>query len=348
MTDIKQAIQAVVDGRDLTMEEAADAMGVIMDGDATPAQFGAFVTALRMKGETAAEIAGMARGMRERSLHVDWDGDVVDTCGTGGTGQNEFNVSTAAAFVVAGAGLPVAKHGNRSATSKSGSADVLETLGVKIDLGPDGVKQCLTETGVGFMFAQKFHPSMRHAGPLRPQIGIRTVFNVLGPLTNPAGAGNQVIGVADPDLALRMAEALGLLGSNHVLLVHGADGSDEISVAGNTQVWELKGSDVRKSRTRTADFAIPEGDPAHLTVDSAEQSADLIRGVLAGKGGEHNAPPGVERSARTAVIVNAAAALFAGDRAFSFHEAAGLATASIDNGAAREKLEALVALSQKL
>ncbi|NQW17984.1 MAG: anthranilate phosphoribosyltransferase [Chloroflexi bacterium] len=347
MDDIKQAIQAVVEGNDLSIEDAEAAMGVIMDGEATPAQFGAFVTALRMKGETSAEIAGMAQGMRERSLHVEWDGDVVDTCGTGGTGSSEFNISTTAAFIVAGAGIPVAKHGNRSATSASGSADVLEALGVKIDLQPEGVERCLREVGVAFMFAQTFHPSMRHAGPLRPQLGIRTVFNILGPLTNPAGARKQVIGVGDPSLALKMAQALKLLGAEHVLLVHGGDGSDEISVSGNTEVWELKNGEITKGRARPADFGVPDGDPAHLKIDSPAHSAELVREVLAGEGGGHNAPPGVARSARTAALINAAAAIYVNDSASSYHEAAQIAAKSIDSGAAALKLDDLIRVSNE-
>jgi anthranilate phosphoribosyltransferase len=345
--DIKQAIQAVVDGRDLSMDDAAAAMGIIMDGEATPAQFGAFVTALRMKGETAEEIAGMARGMRERSLHVDVDDPVTDICGTGGTGQNEFNISTTSAFIAAGAGLKVAKHGNRAASGASGAADALEALGAKIDLGPDGVKRCLNEVGMAFMFAQAFHPSMRHAGPLRPQIGIRTVFNILGPITNPAGAQNQVIGVAIPDLALKMAEALALLGTGHVLLVHGSDGSDKISVSGNTEVWEVIDGQVKKSRTRPADFNQPEGDPSHIRVDTVDESIELVRGVLNGEGGGHNAPPGVERSARIVAIINAAAALYAGGLASSYHEAGAMAAKSIDSGAAAEKLDALIRVSNE-
>jgi anthranilate phosphoribosyltransferase len=347
MDDIKQAIQAVVEGQDLSMADAAAAMGVIMDGDATPAQFGAFVTALRMKSETSAEIAGMAQGMRERSLHVDVDGPVTDICGTGGTGQNEFNISTTAAFIAAGAGLKVAKHGNRSASGAFGAADGLEALGVKIDLGPDGVKRCLDEVGVAFMFAQAFHPSMRHAAPLRPQIGIRTVFNILGPITNPAGAQNQVIGVALPELALKMAEALALLGTNHVLLVHGSDGSDKISVSGNTQVWEVIEGQVKKNRTRPADFNQPEGDSAHIRVNSVEQSVELIRGVLNGEGGGHNAPPSVERSARIVAIINAAAALYAGGLASSYNEAGAMAAKSVDSGAAALKLDELIKVSNE-
>ena len=347
MDDIKQAIQAVVDGRDLSTDDAAAAMGIIMDGEATPAQFGAFVTALRMKGETAEEIAGMARSMREHSLHVDVDVPVTDICGTGGTGQNEFNISTTSAFIAAGAGLKVAKHGNRAASGASGAADALEALGVKIDLDPSGVKRCLDEVGVAFMFAQAFHPSMRHAGPLRPQIGIRTVFNILGPLTNPAGAQNQVIGVAIPELALKMAEALTLLGTGHVLLVHGSDGSDKISVSGNTEVWEVIDGHVKKNRTRPADFNQPEGAPSHIRVNSVGESIELVRGVLNGEGGGHNAPPAVERSARIVAIINAAAALYAGGLASSYHEAGAMAAKSVDSGAAAQKLDDLIRVSNE-
>ena len=348
MTDIREHIQAVVDGRDLSVDEAAQAMTEIMEGRATPAQFGSFVTALRMKGESPEEIAGMARVMREKSLHVDYPGPLVDTCGTGGDGKNTFNISTAAAFVVAGAGLPVAKHGNRAASSASGSADVLEQLGVNVGLGPDAVRRCIDEVGIGFMFAQAFHPAMKYAGPLRPEIGIRTVFNILGPLTNPAGAQSQLIGVGVPELALKMAQALAILGSEHVLIVHGKDGSDEISVAGDTDVWEVTDGRVKKSRARPADFGLPDGSPDHLVVDSAEASASMVRRVLSGQGGGHNAPPSVERSARTAVVINAAAALVAGRKAASYQEAAGLAAESIDSGAAADRLNRLADLSQAL
>ncbi len=290
----------------------------------------------------------MARVMRDKSLHVDSTGPIVDTCGTGGDGKNTFNISTTAAFVVAGAGLRVAKHGNRAASSASGSADVLEYLGVKIDLQPDAVERCLEEVGVCFMFAQTFHPAMKYAGPPRREIGIRTVFNILGPLTNPAGATRQVIGVGDSGLALKMARALALLGSTRVLIVHGQDGTDEISVAGNTDVWEVVDGKVKKSRTRPADFGLPDGSPEHLQVSSVKQSAAMLRGVLEGRGGGHNAPPGIDRSARTAVVVNAGAALVAGGRADSFQEAAGMASDSIDRGDAAAKLNALISLSQSL
>ena len=231
---IREAVAELAEGRDLSGENAAIAMAQIMDGDATDAQVGALVTALRMKGETPEEIAGMAQAMRERSLRVDFPGTLVDTCGTGGDGSGSFNVSTAAALVVAGAGGRVAKHGNRSVSSASGSADVLEALGAAIDLEPDAVATCIDRTGFGFMFAQRYHPSMRHAARPRREIGIRTVFNILGPLTNPAGVRRQVIGVADPEAAPKIARVLALLGAERALVVHGYGGADEIMLTGAT------------------------------------------------------------------------------------------------------------------
>lgn len=345
---IKDAIQAVVAEKDLSVEESSAAMAQLMNGEATPAQVGAFLTALRMKGETPEEIAGMARVMREKSLHVSYGGRLVDTCGTGGDGRKTFNISTTAAFVVAGAGLAVAKHGNRAASSASGSADVLERLGVKIGLSPDGVRRCLDEVGIGFMFAQAFHPAMKFVGPVRREIGIRTVFNILGPLTNPAGARTQVIGVAEDSLADKVARALAMLGTDHAFIVHGADGSDEIAVKGVSTVWQVKDGEVKKRRADPAAFGLPDGDPAHLTAENVEQSAAIVRSVLAGKGSGHNYPASPERSQRTAVVINAAAALVAGGKADSFQEGADMAMRSIDSGAAAAKLDALVTLSQKL
>ena len=346
--DIREAIQTVAEGSDLSMEQAAAVMTQIMEGDATPAQFGAFVTALRMKGETPHEIAGMARVMREKSLRVDFDGPLVDTCGTGGDAQHTFNISTAAAFVVAGAGVTVAKHGNRAMSSSSGSADALEALGVNIGLGPDGVKRCLEEVGIGFMFAPAFHPAMKYAGPPRREIGIRTVFNLLGPVTNPARAAHQLIGMADGEAASRVARALALLGTDHALLVRGEDGADEVSVEGPTRMWEVIGRDVKRRVTRPAEFGLPEGSRRHLVAPTLDRSLDLIRGVLAGHGAGEDAPPGIERSARNVVIMNAAAALVAADRARSFREGAVLAQESIDSGSARAKLDDLVDLSRRL
>lgn len=346
--DIREAIRAVVEGNDLSVEHAAAAMNQIMEGEATPAQFGAFVTALRMKGETPSEIAGMARVMREKALHVDFDGPAVDTCGTGGDGQKTFNISTAAAFVVAGAGVTVAKHGNRAMSSSSGSADALEALGVRIDLGPEGVRRCLEEIGIGFMFAQAFHPAMKYAGPLRPQIGIRTVFNLLGPLTNPAGVRFQVIGMGDPAAAEKVARALQILGTESAFVVYSEDGMDELSPEGISHIWQVDPERVRRRRTRPADFGLPEGSRSDLTAPAAEDSVRLINGVLEGRGAGQNHPPGVDLSARSVVVMNAAAALVAAGRAASFQEGAELAAESIDSGEARAKLQALVALSNRL
>ena len=351
--NIQQGIQAVVDGVNLSQEDAAGVMSQIMGGEATEAQFGAFVTALRMKGETADEIAGMASVMRDVSLqvHLDDTADVktlVDTCGTGG-GKPWFNISTASAFVVAGAGVPVAKHGNRAMSGTSGSADVLDTLGVNIALGPDGVKRCIEDVGIGFMFAQTFHPAMKFAGPLRPQIGIRTVFNILGPLTNPAGTKHQVIGVSDRTVAEKMAEALRLLGSKYGLVVHAESGADEIDIEGHTLMYQVSiGNRVKRRRTRPADFGLPEGNRNDLVAESIDHSAEIIRVVLSGAGGEHNAPPSVERSRYNVVAINAAAALLVSGKTDSFNDATLMAKESIDSGAASDKLDALVRVSKKL
>ena len=344
---IQQAIQAAVDGVDLSQEDAADAMRSIMSGDATPAQFGAYGTALRMKGETPYEIAGMASVMREVSLHIDTDTDLVDTCGTGGSGLNWFNISTASAFVVAGAGVPVAKHGNRAMSGSSGSADVLEALGVNITLGPEGVKNCITEAGIGFMFAQAFHPAMKFAGPLRPQIGIRTIFNFLGPLTNPAGAARQVVGVSDATFAHKIAQALEILGTRYAFVVHAESGGDEVDIEGQTLIYQVNSDGVKRRRTRPADFGLPEGRRDHLVTDSVEHSAEIICRIFTGEGGGHNAPVSPETSRRNVVVLNSAAALMAAGKAAAFQEASAIAQDSIDSGAAQARLSALVKVSQE-
>jgi anthranilate phosphoribosyltransferase len=335
---IKDAIEIVVAGDDLSGGQVGQVMAEIMDGTATPAQFGAFVVALRQKGETPEEIAGMARVMRERSLHVDAGGSLVDTCGTGGDGSGSFNISTTSAFVVAGAGVKVAKHGNRAMSSGSGSADVLEALGAKIDLGPRSVEQCLKRTGFGFMFAQRFHPSMKFAAGPRREIGIRTVFNILGPLTNPAGATSQLIGVADPALAPTMARVLGLLGSKHALVVHGEGGFDEITLAGASQIWELVDGDIREYTVTPGQMGLDAINIADIRVDGPDESADILRTILAG----HDGP------ARDVVLANAAAALLAADRVSDLKEGVALAARSIDDGEAATVMESFVALSQTL
>ena len=335
---IREAIDAVVGGRSLTVEEAAQSMEEIMTGEATPAQFGAFVTALRLKGETVDEITGMAQVMREKSLHVNVEGSLVDTCGTGGDASCTFNISTTAAFVVAGAGVKVAKHGNRAMSGACGSADVLESIGGKIDLGPEGVQRCLEETGFGFMFAQTFHPAMRFAAGPRREIGIRTVFNILGPLTNPAGAKSQVIGVADPSMAGKMAEVLGKLGSTHVLVVHGGDGLDEISLSGPTQVWEMQNGTVSERSISPDDVGLSVSPASAIQAGGVEASAQILRDVLAGKTGP----------ARDIVLFNAAAALLAADRVLSPKDGVGVAAEAIDSGKALASMESFVKLSQSL
>ncbi|HIF44163.1 MAG TPA: anthranilate phosphoribosyltransferase, partial [Dehalococcoidia bacterium] len=255
--DIKEAVSTVVSGDSLSMDEAALVMRQIMSGEATPAQLGSFLTALSLKGETNEEIAGMATVMREFSLRVNVDGMLVDSVGTGGDGLNTFNISTAAAFVAAGAGLKVAKHGNRAASGTCGSADVLEELGVKIELSPEGVERCIKESGIGFMFAQAFHPAMRHAGPVRREIGIRTVFNILGPLTNPAGAQSMLVGVAFQELGQKMADVLRLLDTQHSIIVHGDGGLDEMTLSGDTLVWEVNQGQVSNWTLSVADTGLP-------------------------------------------------------------------------------------------
>lgn len=345
--NIQQAIQSVVEGVDLEQDQAADAMREIMSGEATPAQFGAFVTAMRMKSETPYEIAGMASVMREVSLHVDTDTDMIDTCGTGGSGLNWFNISTASAFVVAGAGVPVAKHGNRAMSGSTGSADVLEALGVDITLGPEGVKTCFAEAGVGFMFAQAFHPAMKFAGPLRPQLGIRTIFNFLGPLTNPARAGRQVIGVSDATFTERVAKALEILGTEYAFVVHAESGADEVDIEGHTLIYQVNSDGVKRRRTRPADFGLQEGKREHLVADSIEHSAEIIRTIFAGGGGGHNPPVAPETSRRNVVVINAATALMAAGKAAAFQDATAMAQDSIDSGLAQSRLDSLVKVSQE-
>ena len=335
---IQDAIQILVDGESLSADQATAAMNEIMTGEATSAQVGSFLTALRIKGETVDEITGMARVMREKSLHVSVEGDVVDTCGTGGDGSGSFNISTTAAFVVAGAGVAVAKHGNRAMSGSTGSADVLEALGVKIALSPESVARCLNEAGFGFMFAQGYHPSMRFAAGPRREIGIRTVFNILGPLTNPAGADRQVIGVADPSMADRMARVLGQLGSRKALVVHGSDGMDEITITGPSTVWQLENGEVTEFEVTPGGLGVSVSSADSIQATSAEHSARIARSVLAGESGP----------ARDVVLLNAAAALVAADRSDSLAAGVALAARSIDSGDARAKLDAVVDLSQSL
>ena len=333
--DIREAIDAVVGGRSLGVEEAASVMRQIMEGEATPAQLGAFLTAVRIKGESTEEMAGMAAVMREFSLKVRVEGPLVDSVGTGGDGQNSFNISTAAAFVAAGAGLRVAKHGNRAASSQCGAADVLEELGVRVELTPEEVERCINEGGIGFMFAPAFHPSMRHAAPVRREIGIRTVFNVLGPLTNPASARSQLIGVAYPELGQRMAEVMRLLDTRHTIVVHGDGGLDEITLSGNTSVWEVKDGEVSHWSLAAADTGLPTVPLSALRGGGREQNAATMRRFLHGDGGP----------IRDVVLLNSAGVLLAADAVTTVREGIQRAAESVDSGAALGKLEALVTLS---
>jgi anthranilate phosphoribosyltransferase len=331
--DIKQAIDTIVNHRrDLAEDEAAAVMRGIMTGEASPAQIGAFLTALRMKGETVAEVTGMARVMREHALRVETEGVVVDTCGTGGDASGTFNVSTAAAFVVAGAGAKVAKHGNRAMSSGCGSADVLEALGAKIDLNPEQVAQCLRETGIGFMFAQVFHPAMKYVAPARREIGIRTVFNILGPLTNPAGARCQLLGVARAELAPMIAAVLSRLGTHHALVVHGDGGLDEISLTGESHVHEVRDSETREYYVSPEELGLAKAPLEAVKGGTPEENAAKLRAVLAGEKGP----------LRDIVALNAAAALVAADIAPDLKAGVQLAAETIDSGAAKARLEAFV------
>ena len=308
--DIREAIDVVVSGQPLTMDQAAAVMRQIMQGEATPAQLGSFLTALRIKGESTEEIAGMATVMREFSLKVHVDGTLVDSVGTGGDGSNTFNISTAAALVAAGAG-------------------------VRIELSPEGVELCITEGGIGFMFAQAYHPSMRHAGPVRREIGIRTVFNILGPLTNPAAAQRQLIGVAFPQLGGQMAEVMRVLGSERTLVVHGYGGLDEIALDGNTTVWELRDGEVESWTFNPDNVGLGRWTIDDLRGGDPPASAAMMRRLLDGEGGP----------IRDAVLLNTAGVLLAAGRAGSIPEGIQAAAQAIDSGAARHKLEALVELS---
>jgi len=335
---IKEAIQALVSKRSLTMEEAASVMEEIMSGEVSPAQFGAFVTVLRLKGETVDEIVGLASVMRAKAVRVTIAEPVIDIVGTGGDGLHTFNISTAAAFVAAGAGIKVAKHGNRAMSSQCGSADVLEALGVRIDLNAKQVQRCLREVGIGFMFAPSFHPAMKYATTPRREIGIRTVFNILGPLTNPAGAKAQVVGVADKLLVKKLASVLQGLGCHRALVVHGEDGLDEITITGKTRVCELKDGSIKRYSITPEDLGLSRASLSDLKGGTASENAALLRSILAGT-------PGPQRDV---VLMNAAAGLLAGGSVKALRQGVILAREVIDGGHAQAKLEKLIEFSQSL
>jgi len=334
--EIREAIDIVVSGRYLSMDDAASVMRQIMSGEATQAQLGSFLTALRIKGESTEEIAGMATVMREFALRVNVDGMLVDSVGTGGDGLNTFNISTAAAFVAAGAGLKVAKHGNRAASGTCGSADLLEELGVKIELSPEGVERCIRESGIGFMFAQAFHPSMRHAGPVRREIGIRTVFNILGPLTNPAGAQSMLVGVAFPELGEKMASVLNLLDTHHSIIVHGEGGLDEMTLSGDTSVWEVTGGKVSNWTLSVADTGLAVTPIEAVKGGDREANAKTMRELLGGAGGP----------VRDYVLLNSAGVFLVGDLVTNIRDGVQLAAQTLDSGAAKDRLESMIEVSQ--
>ena len=333
---IKEAIAKLVKKQDLSKEESATVMTEIMEGQTSAAQLGAFLTALNMKGETGDEIAGLAEIMRAKSLKVTTDGPALDIVGTGGDGLNTFNISTAAALVAAGAGVRIAKHGNRAASGKCGSADVLEKLGVKIDLTPGQVSDCIRQTGIGFMFAPNFHPAMKYAAGPRREIGIRTVFNILGPLTNPAHAEYQVLWVPNPELAAKMVSALSHLGMRHALVVYGLNGMDEISVEGKSVYYEIKGRQVNKHEITPESLGLNSWPIESIQGGAPEENADLIRQVFRGTRGPH----------RDAVVLNAAAGLLAADMVASLPEGVKMAEEVIDSGKASRKLKEMIEFTQ--
>jgi len=329
---IQDIFRKLLDHVDLTEGESAGVMSLVMEGEATPAQNAALLMGLRMKGETVDEITGFARAMRDKAVRIrPQRHPLADTCGTGGDLLKTFNVSTAAAFVVAGAGAAVAKHGNRSVTSKCGSADVLEALGVALELEPEDVSRCIDEVGIGFMFAPRFHPAMKYAAPVRREMGVRTVFNLLGPLTNPAGATAQLVGVPGPEWAAPFAAVLAKLGAERAFVVHGSCGVDEISIAGETCVHEVRDGQVTAYTITPEDFGMRSAEPGSIQGGDADANARLLVSILEGESGPR----------RDIVLLNAAAAIVAARKAADLAEGVAVATESIDSGAARRKLNEL-------
>ena len=335
---IKEAIAKVVNKEDLNEHDMMQVMDEVMEGNATPAQIAAFITSLRLKGETVEEVTGAARIMRQKATRIDARSSIiVDTCGTGGDGMNTFNISTTAAFVVAAAGITVAKHGNRAVSSGCGSADVLEALGVNISVGPEIVEECLHEIGIGFLFAPRLHGAMKHAIGPRREIGIRTIFNMLGPLTNPAGATAQLIGVYDPTLTEMFAGVLKNLGTKRAFIVHGSDGLDEATVIGETRVSELKDGLIRTYNISPVEFFGKTYDSAELLGKDASVNAEITMRILSGENG----------ACRKIVLLNAALAIVAAERAETIQDGIACAKECIDSGAAIKKLQALIEMSNR-
>ena len=335
---LTEAIDRVASGEDLSADHASRVLHEVMEGRASEAQTAAFLIALRAKGETVQEIAGLARAMRDLAVKVDVDGHaLVDTAGTGG-GRPTYNVSTTAALIAAGAGCRIAKHGNRSATSKSGSADVLEALGARLDLSPEAVADCIETVGFGFMFAPQHHSAMKHVVPVRKELGVRTVFNFLGPLTNPAGAMHQVIGVSDARYLETIAAALGELGTDRALVVSSEDGLDELSASGRTRVVELKAGGLDTYELTPEDVGLAAAEDAAVGAGTPEENAEVTKSVLAGAGG----------TPRTLAVLNAGAAIYVGARTDTIEAGVRRAEESIDSGAAREVLDRFVAHTREL
>jgi anthranilate phosphoribosyltransferase len=339
MTDtaIRNAVAALIERRDLPEDAAAACMVEIAEGAATPAQTAAWLLALRMKGETAEEMTGLLRVMRERAARVDAGAPLLDTCGTGGDASSSFNVSTCAALIAAGAGARVAKHGNRAVTSQCGSADVLEALGAKIELTPAQVAACIERAGMGFMFAPLFHPAMKHVGPVRREIGVRTVFNLVAPLANPAGARRQVVGVPSADLVETVAAVLQRTGSEHALVVHGDDGFDELSISGASSVAEVTAAGVRTHRVSPEDVGLGRHDIGAVRGGTPQENATALQSLLEGTPGP----------LRDFALLNAAAALVAWGAAPDLRAGVQVARESVDSGAALAKLDAFVAATRE-
>jgi anthranilate phosphoribosyltransferase len=335
---MKELLSRLCAGENLDVAEAKRAMSAIMDGEATPAQVAAFLVAMKMKGETPGEIYGCAVAMRERAAKVTSTRlGLTDTCGTGGDGKGTFNISTVAAMIAAGAGLPVAKHGNRSVSSQCGSADVLEALGVNLELTPDEMGACLDEVGIAFLYAPVLHQAMRHAAGPRREVGVRSVFNVLGPLTNPAGAKRQVLGVYAPELVERLAEVLLLLGTERAMVVHGSDGNDELTLAGETKICEIRNNDLHCYQLIPEDVGLQRAGLEEISGGGPQVNAALVLAVLQGKKGPH----------RDVSLLNAAAALYVGGLADSIREGVKLAERAVDSGNALGKLQALQRFTER-
>ncbi|MGB5904182.1 MAG: anthranilate phosphoribosyltransferase [Xanthobacteraceae bacterium] len=335
MDDLKTIIAKVATGASLTRSEAANAFDRMMSGEATPSQMGAMLMGLRVRGETVDEITGAVSAMRDKMLRVTAPPEAVDIVGTGGDGSGSVNVSTCASFIVAGAGVPVAKHGNRALSSKSGAADVLAALGVKIDLTPDQVSRCVKDTGIGFMFAPTHHPAMKNVGPTRVELATRTIFNLLGPLSNPAGVTRQMVGVFSRQWVQPLAQVLKNLGAKSIWVVHGSDGLDEITLTGPTFVAALEGGNIRTFEVTPDDAGLPRANGDALKGGDADANAVALKGVLDGKPGAY----------RDVALLNAAAALIVAGRAKDLKEGVAIGAKALDSGAAAERLKQLIAVS---